>query len=63
MRIGIRLRLPRRRMPRMLRRRMVYRLSGEDGVGAGAPHGDLPLARVTFGSRKALSLFEDVLLL
>ena len=33
MRIGIRMRLPRRRMPRMLRRRMVvYRLSGEDGV-------------------------------
>jgi len=42
---------------------MVYRLSGEDGVGAGAPHGDLPLARVTFGSRKALFLFKDVLLL
>ena len=42
---------------------VVYRLSGEDGVGAGAPHGDLPLSRVTFGSRKALSLFEDVLLL
>jgi len=42
---------------------MVYRLLGEDGVGAGAPHGDLPLTRVTFGSRKALSLFENVLLL
>jgi hypothetical protein len=42
---------------------MVYRLSGEDGVGAGGPHGDLPVARVTVDSHKALSLCEDVLLL